>query len=207
MIFGVNPMAPMLSSLLDLQTPATPEGKWDPGRFRDIQVEQWPDKKVIALFTRNGGGNRECYGLDPCVCAGCAMKAITGHPNYIRDADDEFDSTYATIYFDVPEKFNSVVEELYDESAIKPMQRFENMLTNLRNKNVDDDVKRALMAAEGIFAAIQKASAAQDAAAEGVTDETIGDPCANCDEESPCEPADYCLEKDSFERGIVSDVD
>ena len=155
MVFGVNPMTQVLLSMLDLYVGAEKgDRKWPTGRFRDVNVEERDGKKVIAVFTRNGGGNRQCWddGSNSykgeggrCECPGCVISNILPkHPNYIESVDDDFDSTYATIYFEVPDKFKDTIEEFYDESAMKPMDRFNQMLTNLRNKHVDDDVKRAL---------------------------------------------------------------
>ena len=45
------------------------------------------------VHTRNGGGNREGYW----------PIGIEDHPNYIGDQDDDFDPTYADIYFSLPD--------------------------------------------------------------------------------------------------------
>jgi hypothetical protein len=88
------------------------------GRFRDAWVERGEDgKPVIAVYTRNGGGNREqCWRLEDipvpqtanspaCNCAACmANHVLPAHPAWIRGADDEFDSTYRTEYFAVPDE-------------------------------------------------------------------------------------------------------
>lgn len=76
----------------------------DVGRFRDAWVERDADgEPVIAVYTRNGGGNRVCNcDLDtsdgPC-CGEYASIILPHHPQYLRDADDGFDPTYATFYF------------------------------------------------------------------------------------------------------------
>lgn len=81
------------------------EAEVDVGRFRDAWVE--PDEAgepVIVIYTRNGGGNRVCEHLAPVErCPACAMRAIVRHPQHLRDEDDEFDSTYARIWFRLPE--------------------------------------------------------------------------------------------------------
>jgi hypothetical protein len=88
-------------------------GNPDPGRFRDAWVEKGDgNQPVIAIYTRNGGGNRESYED---VIAG-----LQSHPLYLRDADDDFDSTYATFYFSTPdeliEAFRVVAQEPVDTS-------------------------------------------------------------------------------------------
>ena len=80
-------------------------------RFRDGWVERGEDgEPVIAVYTRTGGGNRECF----CEAngrqhpdGGCYLAAnetLAAHPLYLRDADDHFDATYATFYFRVPDE-------------------------------------------------------------------------------------------------------
>lgn len=66
----------------------------DAGRYRDCWIERWPDGLVIAVYTRNGGHNRKEY-------AG-VIKAMQGNPDYVSDADDSLDNTYATFYFTIP---------------------------------------------------------------------------------------------------------
>jgi len=88
MVFGpAHEKLPILQRLLG-------EGV-DVGRFRDLWLEKWTDseesKMVLAVYTRNGGGNREEYAE--------VITALQAHPLYLRDEDDSFDSTYATFYF------------------------------------------------------------------------------------------------------------
>ena len=85
-------------------------GSPDVGRFRDALVEKDADgNPVIAIYTRNGGGNREHYDPDTeagphCSCTGCiAEHQLPAHPLYLVDVDDGFDSTYATFYFKPPD--------------------------------------------------------------------------------------------------------
>lgn len=85
-------------------------GDPNPGRYRDAWVERAEDgEPVIAIYTRNGGGNRECYcdegdhdEYGP--CAALLGEAFAQHPLHIRNADDDFDATYATYYFRVPDE-------------------------------------------------------------------------------------------------------
>jgi len=109
MIFGVNPASDFLLALVDLT-------KAEVGRFRDCFVTA--DGKEIAVYTRNGGGNREHYDNDEeagpgCGCTGCIITyRLPAHPYYLRDADDDFDCTYATVYFKVPEAALPLVKDL-----------------------------------------------------------------------------------------------
>lgn len=91
----------------------------DVGRFRDAWLEKDDaGQPMIAVYTRNGGGNREeCWNHDnepmsetvdsaACECPACkANHFLPAHELWARGVDDEFDSTYRTEYFRVPEKF------------------------------------------------------------------------------------------------------
>src|SRR3990167_2492115 len=99
MLFGQNPVARELLEVLGLRPS-------DVGRFRDAVLLE----DCIAVYTRNGGGNREHYenanGTDAgegCPCTGCIITFhLPKHPLYLRDQDDSFDNTYATVYFKFP---------------------------------------------------------------------------------------------------------
>lgn len=94
-LFGQNPLAPVLKSILQLDE----EGGWDTGRFRDIYLNK--DATRIILYTRNGGGNREDYAD--------VIANLHNHPNFLSDYDDDFDCTYAYFEFSVPEEIAGVV--------------------------------------------------------------------------------------------------
>lgn len=88
MMNGVNPatffILPMLGKKHPDQYP----------RFRDCFVEG----DEIHVYTRVGGGNRDC---------GFGEEELQAHPNYLRDEDDDFDSTYATYCFSVPDEWKA----------------------------------------------------------------------------------------------------
>jgi hypothetical protein len=85
------------------------------GRLRDAWIEKDSDgEPIIAVYTRNGGGNREHWDDDDddveagkdCDCTGCiATYQLPAMEQYIRDVDDDFDRTYATFYFRAPPEF------------------------------------------------------------------------------------------------------
>ena len=82
-------------------------------RFRDCFVRKNDKDFEIHVYTRVGGNNRgQGYGEEE----------LLKHPNYLRDFDDDEDSTYATYVFSVPEEwkqdFEKIVEgELLDVSS------------------------------------------------------------------------------------------
>jgi hypothetical protein len=62
-------------------------------RFRDCFISEGGN---IAVYTRVGGGNRnQGYGEDE----------LYKHPNFAKTYDDDFDSTYATYEFSVPNEW------------------------------------------------------------------------------------------------------
>lgn len=122
-VHGFHHDAGVLLKMLDI---GQDNSKWKVGRFRDAWLNVGGTE--ICIFTRNGGNNRKCWEAMPgfeetevtnrandnansekCDCSGCTITHhLPKHPNYLRDEDDEFDSTYAYIYFSVPECYKSL---------------------------------------------------------------------------------------------------
>lgn len=171
LVFGSNPRGPLVLATLGL-TPS------DVGRYRDAFVA----KGEIAVYTRNGGGNRSCvceddpkYGnarckhhtseseedeyttsglITPtgkrvmvtwyhceapnspeCGCYGCAIShRLPKHPCYLRDRDDDFDSTYATIYFRFPEEHAEDLAKLDSGEPFEPSKRWLDAIDALKAK-------------------------------------------------------------------------
>lgn len=105
MVFGQNSASSAILATLGL-TPG------ECGRFRDCFVSNGE----IAIYTRNGGGNREDY--QP------VFDALSGHPCYLRDEDDGFDCTYATIYFKFPDEFADELKKLDSGEKFDPSKRW-----------------------------------------------------------------------------------
>lgn len=111
MLFGKSKHSTLLLSMLGLS-------EQDFYRFRDCYLDA---KGRIAVYTRGGGGNRGCYCDDHAKdeertvdlsgggdkhAPGCVVPTHhtnRKHPAYLLDDDDDFDSTYATFYFRIPE--------------------------------------------------------------------------------------------------------
>ena len=127
-LFGRNPMSTIILGMLNLK-------QEDVGRFRDTYISNGE----IAVYTRNGGGNRDCWnegkieGVD-CGDRGCYACIITyrlpKHPNYLRDEDDDFDSTYATIWFSIPDKFKELAHRL-ESGKFDPDERWQQKLAEI----------------------------------------------------------------------------
>ncbi len=128
MLFGSNPAADVLLATLGLT-------RNDVGRFRDCYVA---DGK-IAIYTRNGGGNRKCWdedGSEECDCTGCFMTyRVHKLPYYSHDEDDDFDSTYATIYFDFPDAYADALRALDSGEKWNPDQRWHDLITSLKSRS------------------------------------------------------------------------
>lgn len=93
MLFGQNVAADAILATLGLT-------RHDVGRFRDCFVANGE----IAIYTRNGGGNRDDYQE--------VFDELAANPCYLRDEDDEYDCTYATIYFRFPDEFADDLKKL-----------------------------------------------------------------------------------------------
>lgn len=122
MIHGVNPMAGALLAALGL-APHTI------GRFRDCY---W-DGTHICVHTRTGGGNREGYQAE-----NDALCAVAG---YSHDADDDFDSTYATFYFKPSAPLLEALKQVQATDAT-PAQRWQGFFDKLQGGIVDEQTKR-----------------------------------------------------------------
>lgn len=140
MMFGMNPIAPVLLAALRLQ----PQ---DVGRFRDAYI----DGNLIVVHTRNGGGNRECYCADYPVgdiavewkgethrqgCLSVTNDKLAEHPQYVRDADDDFDCTYADFYFSFPPEYAEDLNAISTAQGepVRPSEKWQLMLDALATK-------------------------------------------------------------------------
>lgn len=98
LMFGQNRASGVLLSMLRLTAAEV-------GRFRDCFLQRAESGALeIVVYTRNGGGNREDYES--------VTSFLRAHPQYLRDQDDDFDCTYASYVFSVPEEFKADAEEL-----------------------------------------------------------------------------------------------
>lgn len=118
MLFGEQPVAGTLLEMLQLK----PD---DVGRYRDCYVAAGPQ---IVVFTRNGGGNRADYEE--------VTSRLRAHPEYLTDYDDDFDSTYASYEFRVPDAYRDAVQALLAEEGptIPPMEKFHAFIRALNRK-------------------------------------------------------------------------
>lgn len=90
MLFGQNPNTEIVLALLGVK-------ECDVERFRDCGIDF--EKKLIHIYARTGGGNREDY----------PQTALTQNPLFINDCDGDFDNTYATFYFKFPDEIKEEI--------------------------------------------------------------------------------------------------
>ena len=115
----------------ELVTEIVPETIWVP---RD-EVEKYPEKiswfstvdgKPVQLVKTGKMVPQKYYKcLHPnsadCGCPGCIITyRLPQHPNYLRDEDDDFDSTYAYVYFSFPEKYAGLLKAMQDGKDLTP---------------------------------------------------------------------------------------
>ena len=111
MLFGMNPDTDKILNVLG-------KTREDFGRFRNVYL----DEGYIVVHTRNGGGNREDY----------FPEWVEDHPWYSHDEDDDFDCTYADIYFKVPDDANQTLMALHNfEKGADPKEQWGMLLATM----------------------------------------------------------------------------
>jgi hypothetical protein len=131
MLFGMNEASDAILATLGLT-------KSDCGRFRNCWIEKINDKYRIVVYTRNGGGNREHYNDETiegedCGCTGCIIQyALPKNPLYLGDEDDDYDCTYASIYFSLPEDYKNELIAIACDEPIEPSEMWKKLLDQLK---------------------------------------------------------------------------
>ena len=92
---GFNPACAFILPMLGRKQEEYP-------RFRDCFVTE---ERNIAIYTRVGGNNRNC---------GYGEESLYEDENYLTTYDDEYDNTYATYEFKVPNKWKSDFDLILD---------------------------------------------------------------------------------------------
>lgn len=155
-LFGVNQAAPLLLAMLGIDEDAIP-------RFRDCYLSDGR----IAIHTRTGGGNRDYYEHpdrcrenypeyfdgkdDPRGPWNCNLRKL---PGFQYDADDGFDATYATFYFDVPRQFRQLLEKIPEGED--PAKRWQDTFAALNSATPNDPrVKKCMEVMEPLLTQIK----------------------------------------------------
>jgi hypothetical protein len=144
-LFGTNPYAKALLIIL---------GNPDVPRFRDCYLNE---EGEIVIYTRTGGGNREYYD-EPNADneEGPWNSTLWNIPGYLRDEDDDFDSTYAYFYFTPPKEFGDILEEIKKKQGSRnPSEAFDTLIKALTSDQDTPETRRAKEFGEKIFKAIE----------------------------------------------------
>lgn len=123
-LFGYNPACVFLLPLLGRKAEEYP-------RFRDCFLSD--DGERILIYTRVGGNNRN---------SGYGEEELYKDPLFVTTYDDDFDETYGTYEFNVPEKwredFEKVKEfkytEVSDEYVDLLIEHYPKMEEEIRKK-------------------------------------------------------------------------
>lgn len=125
MLFGMNSQADLLLAVIGLR-------KVDVERFRDVSSVD--NGGQITVYTRTGGGNREDY---PNI-------AMRSRPEWLDSEDDDYDSTYCTDTFKVPEQWQADVRALGDILANGLRTEFaQHLAATLRREPTEADKAQA----------------------------------------------------------------
>ena len=105
MLMGFNPACVVIMPMLGRKQEEYP-------RFRDCFVTE---EGNIAIYTRVGGGNRDC---------GYGEEELYEDENFITTYDDEYDSTYGTYEFRVPEKWKADFDLIINGKSSEVSQEY-----------------------------------------------------------------------------------
>lgn len=133
MLFGVNKLTPVILKIAGLELNEIP-------RFRDCSIKEG----VVVVYTRTGGGNRECYSEndDHSDCYHLANEELTRKSNYITDYDDEFDSTYAYFEFSPLPEYKDLVKEVESNNP-SVGEKFKELFDGW-DKRIEEDLLRSV---------------------------------------------------------------
>ena len=115
-LFGVNGNTDAILGLIGLKSDFF-------ARFRDVDLTN--NGEIVRVFTRTGGGNRECYEDN--------WENIRKNENYIKDYDDDFDCTYAYIEFTVPDDKLEISKSMFKGEPESFEDKFNKSLEDMNN--------------------------------------------------------------------------
>ena len=121
LLFGFNPACVTILPMLGRKKEEYP-------RFRDCFVT---DDNNIAIYTRVGGNNRDC---------GFGEEELYKDENFIRTYDDDFDNTFATYEFKVPNKwkndFDKIMNNEFNKVSDEYVEYVESFYPMLAEKDI-----------------------------------------------------------------------
>lgn len=73
------------------------------------------------------------------------IDGLATHPLYLRDFDDDYDCTYTTIVFRVPDEAKEIVLKIADQTnTTPPMEKFSKLIEDMEQGKDNATVSRAL---------------------------------------------------------------
>lgn len=126
MLFGMNGQSDLLLAVVGLK-------RVDIERFRDCGSGD--DGATITVYTRTGGGNREGY----------PNLAMRERPEWSGSVDGDYDNTYCTDTFQVPEQWRADVAALADPLSHGLRLEFaQHLSATLRREPTPADIEQDL---------------------------------------------------------------
>ena len=130
LLFGRNPQSALLLAVVGMR-------ESDIERFRDVSCSA--DGSEIYVYTRTGGGNREAF----------PQEIMRHKDGWRHSVDDDYDSTYCTDTFAVPEQWREDVRNLGDIFSHGLRKEFAAHLSaTLRREPTEGDLYRSAHDAE-----------------------------------------------------------
>jgi hypothetical protein len=129
LICGNNPAHEILHAILETVEPLP-----NLPRYRDTYTIEKDGKIYIVIYTRTGGGNREEFESE--------NRALTSHPMYVNDYDDDFDNTFAHFEFLVPDSWQARVISFHNifsrsPKGMTPRQKFQRQMDAMSGKQTE----------------------------------------------------------------------
>ena len=112
-------------------------------RFRDCHIEG----EFIEVLSRMGGGNRDCWekGEENCDCCACMADKIEKNPLCISRTDDDFDCTYCTFKFKVPEEWKKDFELIKNGNLKETSEKYKNLVLSIvKTEELKEKLKKIL---------------------------------------------------------------
>lgn len=119
MMNGFNPACVFIMPMLGRK-----QAEWP--RFRDCWVTE---ENNIAIYTRVGGDNRN---------QGYGEEQLYEDPNFLKTYDDEYDNTYATYEFKVPEKWKADFDLILEGKVTEISEEYKTYLKEFFSKLTED---------------------------------------------------------------------
>lgn len=100
-------------------------------RFRDCYLEESNNEYLIVIYTRVGGGNRNC---------GYGEEKLYKDPLFVETVDDEFDNTYAEYKFKIPERWKNDFNKILNKDFTNTSNEYKKLIKSFY-PNITEQLK------------------------------------------------------------------